>query len=428
MKNLYIIILLCLLIHFGNYVNAFAQENSSNSGTPGNFLNDSVNKQLQEINATLSELKNLIKNNMVDESMVVGYLVVKQHKGIILHKDSIVGNQQFKRANNPEIKINLDSIVVITKNGYIVDLQVVSNHRTFTNFRAPIALTVKRINKGDKLWYVTPFDTSYILASDIFQFIVRSPYLPEDDEFVFDFTSNKLDTIHVFKKDVGLNTIFDIRVYSDLLAVLGGKPNGLFQTDANLKQVLNRTNIKNFGIFLMQYFKFNLSATKFDSKSGVTDSINFNRSSLVQKSWLTSEVTFNLINEWVPRKSMSIVYLDFGGGINLSNFARKSDTITTTSYSLIVEPGYEFKVADNIGINLNSRFFWNWSPQMELMNQESGELFIRPSFGIFWNPLGNKANRLFGRVIYTVDTRDAKNSFFQVQFGYSLVLSKLISK
>jgi len=128
----------------------------------------------------------------------------------------------------------------------------------------------------------------------------------------------------------------------------------------------------------------------------------------------------------VPNKTLSYVYFDIGGGINLSNLGQSKDTITTTSYSLILEPGYEGKVADNIGFNISSRVFWNWSPQVDFLNYDVGRFFIKPSFGIYWNPLGSKANRIFGRVAFTVDTKDPGNSFLQVQFGYSLVLTKLI--
>lgn len=401
---------------------------------------DSTGKKIKEINDQLASIRDLIKAQEADESTIVGYLFVKKVDGIPIHQDTN-GEPGYNKSGSgsgqtrqiPQQLSKIDSIIIITKNGSIFDIQVIGDDMNFTNHRAPIALTVKSMHKGDRLRYHIPGPENggkgvwiYIYASDILEYIARKPYFPEDDDFVMNLSKTQPDLVHAFRKNVGLNTVFDIRVYSDLLGVLGNKPNGLFLTDINFKQYIHRSNMKNTGNFWLNYFRFNLAVSKFDSKNAVADSADFSRSSLVQKSWLNAEFTLNLFNFWEPRKSLSMIYCEVGGGVNLADLGRKTDTITTTSYSIILEPGYDCRVADNIGANFAIRAFWNWSPQTTFEKWDFSHLFLRPSFLIYWNPLGNKASRLFGRISYTADVREKSHSYLQAEVGYSLVLTKLV--
>lgn len=178
--------------------------------------------------------------------------------------------------------------------------------------------------------------------------------------------------------------------------------------------------------FFFNYLKFNFNASKFDSKVAYTDSSKFTRTSLFQKSWLNTDLAVNIINGWLGKKTLSSYYLDFGGGVSLSNLATTKDTTTITSTYLFLQPGIDLKIADNIGFNFVTRFIWAYSPQTDFNNQNGERVFIKPTLGIFWNPVGNEASRIFGRVSYNVDTKEKKENFLQLQFGYSLQLTSLV--
>jgi hypothetical protein len=263
---------------------------------------------------------------------------------------------------------------------------------------------------------------NYIDINEILQYKSIKPFIPDNDYFTL---TAKVST-HDFAKGVGLNTVFDLRLYSDALGVFGGKANGLVQTDAYFKQIFHRKNFYNSGVFIFNYFKFNLNASKFDSKVAFTDSAKFSRTSLFQKSWLNTDLSINIINGWLAKKSLSSYYLDFGGGVSLSNLATSTDTTTITSPYFFLQPGIDLKIADNIGFDVVSRFIWTYSPQTDFNNQNGVRLLIKPTVGIFWNPVGNEASRIFGRVSYVVDTKEKNQNFLQLQFGYSLQLTSLV--
>lgn len=410
-KKSQLLILSCLLAQL-----AFSQPSTTSATTPADTV---TQKQLKEIEDQLADIKKIIKDNGKDQSSIVGTIILKKRESVTQHalnedKDT-TGNRYYDMKEN----IKIDSITILTKDGYIVEIQVFGNNDIFINQRAPIEISQSRISKSDMLGNG---QGNYIEISEILKYRSIKPYMPDNDYF----TLTAENPTHDFSKGVGLNTIFDLRLYSDALGVFGGKANGLVQTDAYFKQVFHRRNIFNSGIFIFNYFKFNLNATKFDSKVAFTDSVNFTRTSLFQKSWLNTDLAVNIFNGWLGNKTLSSYYLDFGGGVSLSNLATPEDTTTITSTYFFLQPGIDLKIADNIGFNVDSRFIWSYSPQTDFNNQDSERLFIKPTVGIFWNPLDNEASRIFSRVSYCFDTKDKKENFMQLQFGYSLKLASLV--
>jgi competence protein ComGC len=392
------------------------------TATPAAATDTATQKQLTEIKDQLADIKKIIKDNGKDQKTIVGTIILKKKEDVtqygynvtIKNNDSI-DNHYYDLKKN----IKIDSITILTKDGYMVDIQIFANNDIFTNKRAPIEVSQSRISKSDMLGNG---QGNYIDIGEIIKYKSIKPYIPDNDYF----TLSSKDSTHDFSKGVGLNTIFDLRLYSDALGVLGGNANGLVQTDAYFKQVFHRSNIFNRGIFLFNYLKFNFNASKFDSKVAYTDSSKFTRTSLFQKNWLSTDLAVNIINGWLGKKTLSSYYLDFGGGVSLSNLATPKDTTTITSTYLFLQPGIDLKIADNIGFDFVTRFIWTYSPQTDFNNQAGKRLFIKPTVGIFWNPVGNEASRIFGRVSYNVDTKDKKENFLQLQFGYSLQLTSLV--
>lgn len=405
-SKLLFILIVCLIVQF-----AYGQTPATAAAT----TDTATQKQLTDIKDQLAGIKKIIKDNGKDEETKVGEIILKKVKSVTVYSDA-----KFTVVSGETVDI--DSVMILTKDGYIVSIQVFAGDKIYTNGLAPIALTSDRLGGVDALICKKEKQFKYIYTNEIFTYKSLNPFIPDNDGF----TLTEKDNTHTFSKGVGLNTIFDLRLYSDALGVFGGKANGLVQTDGYLKQVFHRSNIFNSGIFVFNNFKFNLNASKFDSKVSYTDSAKFTRTSLFQKSWLNTDLAVNIINGWLGKKTLSSYYLDFGGGVSLSNLATPTDTTTITSTYLFLQPGIDLKIADNIGFNFMTKFIWTYSPQTDFNNQDGERLFIKPSVGIFWNPLGNEASRIFGRIAYNVDTKDKKEHFLQVQFGYSLQLTSLV--
>jgi hypothetical protein len=192
--------------------------------------------------------------------------------------------------------------------------------------------------------------------------------------------------------------------------------------------MLNNCNVKEHGSFFVHYLKVNFNASKFTENNSFIDSAHFSRTALLQKSQLSAELALNIFTGWLDFKSFSDYYVDGGTGFNMARVARSGgDTSTVLASNWFVEGGVDLKSSDNIGFNGYIRFLDQFSPQTDWGNNSQGHLFFRVGAELYFNPWNNTANRLFARCNYTFATSkdDDKNNFFQLQLGYSVLLSSL---
>lgn len=365
---------------------------------------------------------NIIKNNSDDATISIGTLSMRNTPVYA----SINGVQTGRM-------IVIDSVFISIKDGSIVNILVYSaNGEIFTNGEAPIAATDDRVRKGDML--VSDRDDEVCVSiSDIISYPQRDAknIMPDDTSF----TISKISPNAILHKGVGINTVFDIRVYTDALGLLGGQSNGLVQTDANFKQYINTTNWPNNPAFFFHYFKINFTASKFDSKDKyeALDTATFSRSHLTQKTWLNASVEFNIFDVYLSNKSLNNFYIDGGAGLGISEVTKGTDTGSVICPHFMAEAGFNFKPANNIGCNIGARFIYQYSPQTDfsaMTTDDDPRAFYKGFAMVFWNPYGSKSSRIYARAVYTFNFNpmDKKNSFLQLQFGYSVLLSKLVKK
>ncbi|SMO53133.1 hypothetical protein [Gracilimonas mengyeensis] len=303
----------------------------------------------------------------------------------------------------------------------------------FSNAQAPIGVTSYRLDKGDKLLYRSSDSTEYYLFTNNFwEYESLGNYAPDDGLYIIEkkdyLNDSKYKDGIILTRGVGINNIFDLRLYTDGLATLGDESNGLIQTTASFKHIIHRINYPNKGLIVpFHYTKTNLNLRKFDSKFASIDTSNFTRSSYLQKSWLSTDISFSLINGWVENKSLSSFYLDFGAGLFLSDLKEQDNSKTTISYAFFLEPGLNLELADNFGTDLSIRRFLHYSPETSFNNEDKRRRFLNTQFELFWNPLGDRNSRIYGALSHTIDMK-TKDSFFELQFGYSIRLTDLFKK
>ena len=325
-------------------------------------------------------------------------------------------------------KIVIDKVSLLFQDGYIIDIQVFSGNDVFTNTRSPITIDSKRFSSqiSDFLFNKMNGDEAIILQQAVF-YQPLTTFYPEDKLLILK-NSHSADTL---KKNVGVNTVLDLRVYTDALAALGNEPNGIFQTDVRLKQFLHRKHYRNEGSKIFQYVKINFTASKLDSKKDFVDSSsNISRTGLFQKAKINAEAQVNLFTSWLGRKTLNNYYFDFGAGFNTVKLAGLKDTSFITIPSLYMEAGITLKNSSNIGFDFYSRYTFQYSPQTDFNDQNGDVKFLRFGGEIYWNPFNDEASRVFGRINYIMglSSKEKKNSFSQVQIGYSTLLSKVIGK
>lgn len=322
----------------------------------------------------------------------------------------------------PTRLIMIDSVYIIVNNGMIIDIAVYSGKKKFRNQNAPIGVTKRRFTKIKDRLHVDR-SSEYVLLQEILDYLSPNSYMSDDAVF---WLTQKEPTKYLTKSS-GINSIVDLRFYTDALGLLGNKANGILQTDARLKQYIHSSNLPRSAFFPFQYFKINFSASKFDDNEHYTESANISRAGLLQKSFINTEIALNGFNTSLGYKSLSTFYLDIGGGISLAKLAKSSDSITITMPFLFTELGVNIKPANNFGFDINFRVLSQYSPQTRFNDNGEAAVFCKTGIEFYWNPLENRAGRIFGRGYYVVpfDGDEIENQFLQLQIGYSVRLSDI---
>lgn len=380
----------------------------------------------------IKEIKEAIKDMDKDEIQHIGTIAFNPVNSYPVYECIPTYIKRSRLQSNPVQcniikKIKIDSIAMTITNGFIINISVYSGKENYTNNQAPIALTYRRMGGEDNL-YLTGNNNASIVYQEIINLSLDNSYIPEDCKIVLKIGNSSQN----LQSTISINTILDARIYSDALGLVGGQSNGLAQTELKYKQIWHRINILNHGDFLGQYFKVNLNLSKFDSKDKYTDSVGFSRSKLLQRSYVTSEFAFNAINGWLfERKAASIYYLDGGIGMNLSRLSKQNDTINgeLIPHYWFVEVGVNFRATDNAGADISGRYIKQYLPKNDFTSESGPVEFYKISGELYYNPIGKRASRVFAKACYTFigNTIDRKNAFFQLQVGYSVLLTKLIN-
>jgi len=416
----------------GNAASAAAQEDAKAAKVSASEAQEDAEEakeQTQEVkqilHSVMDTLRSLVKAEQLNEEEIVGRLYLRTPNSYIWMKN---GDNAIKTG----VKIRIKRVRVVIKDGWITSSDVFTEDgRHFTN-QIPIACSDKRINhRLDRLFQPAFKDENdFIILQHILGYELEASegYLPDD--IIVDMTPQ--DTI-VLKKAVGLNSIFDIRVYSDALGLFGGEPNGLLQTDARYKLIINRTNIPNTRGFWLPYVRTQLTASKLDSryKYEPLDEATFSRLNLVQKSWLNFELALSPFACFTHSKSFSLFYTEVGANVHATQVAKATDTFSVNIPNFFVETGFNYKVSRNIGLDIFTRTTVQYSPQTDfsdsLQRDADAIWYQRLGAEMYWNPNENKAGRLFARGVYffAYNPEERKRSFLQVQLGYAVLLSKL---
>lgn len=380
--------------------------------------------ELKEVKSKLDEVMLLLRKDYADEEQYTGKLCLIKSKQVKIH--GWHGKQQIMQESGKSETTEIVRVTILMKDGYVVDINAyAANGEQFTNTRATITISTRRLMQTDSLGSVTKKGRC-ILLSDILSYQPYKNYAPEDGNYELT-SSNPCDSLF---RNVGINTVVDMRVYTDALGLFGAESNGLTQTEVKIKQTLHRINLPNTGNYLGHYLKFSANIAKFDSKISFVDSAKFSRAASIQRSWFHAEGAYTLLTTWIERKSMSSLYWDLGAGINAFKIAGNNDTLTAIGQNLFTEFGLNLRSSDNIGFDFTTRTWVNFSPQTRFTATKDANWFVKVGCEVFWNPLNDKAGRLFGKVNYIlpVEAIEKRNHFFQVQLGYSVLLSKALKK
>lgn len=395
---------------------------------------DSLESKISSLQKTLNEVKKIVANDTITSYSVGTFTLFATDNLIIYHYVTDSDKKKIKTATSD--KVNITKVIVDISGGVISDIQVLTKeNKTFTNGSAPIE--VNRFNERcDLLKFFNGNELVYLQTCDFMNWVRSGNYTPNDARFEL----VKKDDSKSLAKDVGVNSIFNIKLYSDMLSAFGNESNGLVQTEANFKTPLISSNIKNKPFFLLHYFTANFRLSKFDDKykySSVlvdnSDTIytssdtTFSRQTLNQRNWLNIDVGFNILSGQFGNKSKSGYAVDILGGFALSNFASFKDSMTVGLPYWGFNPSIKIVPAPNLGLNLSCPLIWQYAPQLKDKGYGQEKKIISPEIEMYWNPMSSPGNKIFARARYVTMVGD-NNPFWQVQVGYNLALSEIINK
>jgi hypothetical protein len=385
------------------------------------------NLQAQD-SAAMSQVKDAIRTALdsvakTTEVQPIGALILRPsipHYFIVhyLHASP----QPMRGVNN----LAVSRVTMYLQDGYIIDINVYAEGRHFTNGKEPIGVTQRRFQASTVRLANIENPNEFVKFNEVLQDDSLTSFVPADGFYQLTPSVNKL----VLYRNVGINTVLDIRLYTDALGLLGSSSNGVIQTDFRLKQAIHRMNWYHTDLYSLDYVKVNFNASKFTGNNGYVDSSKLSRTALLQNSFLNAEIATDLIHFRLDYKSINMGYLDAGAAIHEAHLITTGDTATVLMADWFLEAGLDIKSSDNAGFNLNLRFIDDYSAQTPWNNNASSRIFWRAGAEVYWNPFNSKANRLFARTYFLFANKqaDKPNSFFQLQLGYSLLLSSLVKK
>jgi hypothetical protein len=311
--------------------------------------------------------------------------------------------------------------------GYIIDINVYAGGRIFTNPRGPITLDGKRFSG---IYYEDYLKnkknpSEFIMLQEALDYDSTNTYYPEDG--LYELTKKQSSIL--MHRNVGVNTVLDLRLYTDALATLGDEPNGIFLTDLRFKQFIHRKHAPSMGLKFVNFFKVHLNATKLDSKNAVVDTAGqFSMLELFQRSKFSTELVVNVVNTWLERKTLNMAYIDIGAGFSNVDIKVPGDTVTIKVRKLFAEAGINFRNSSNIGCDFNVRLIFQY-PSVDFKHTSTIPKMLRLGAEVHWYPFQDPTNRVFARInyIHGLTNPDKRNSFAQVHIGYSTLLSKAFS-
>lgn len=322
----------------------------------------------------------------------------------------------------------IDSVRLFINEGVIEHIKVYTDGgNVFYNTKAPIQLLTIENRFDDQL--INPYDSTRILLKNVISFDAdrRFNYFPDEQSILLSNKPNKEGVIiNTIKLDAAnnINSLLNIQVYSDLLALFGDQPNGLVQFEASTKFYLHRGNFKNKFAYLPldviePFFHFNKVNNKFDTIQLSTIS-NINRLELYRRSTYSVGLSTNILRwDWRPSNTIE---LKAGYYLSSGNIVVDNNKTEYTLHNPYFEVALKNKKLNNFGIDLRVRYlFQKLNENSFIQNDEWNRLFSYRAT-LFYFPNKKEDSKFFLRFINYLNLSNRSQDFKQLQFGYQQAL------
>ena len=345
--------------------------------------------------------------------------------------DSLVTIRRIEKGKKEHIivrKAKIESVEIVLYNGAIRKngLKVVlDDGKVYRNKYSPVTLYRLDKMKGEDLFVDHKRDDSsgFVIAlGDVINYIYNGKFTYPSDQVVDLNPKKMVDSIFV---ESTISELLDVNIFSDMLALVGRKANGIIQTQVT-GTFLTNTNrtFKNTDMVLHNFTKAYFRLSKYDSKFGQLDSNNnqrdkvdsvVNRLYLNQIAYLQAGVKVNLLRIGLGNNQQFL--LNAGAEISLTNADSiyNKDLITVNYY-----PELEYTVSrlDNFGLEASVKYLWQHAAENSPFKNKERICILNPQVTIYYFPFSNPNNKIYVRYAHFAQIGDGKYNYPQFQFGF----------
>lgn len=240
--------------------------------------------------------------------------------------------------------------------------------------------------------------------------------------------TRKSDTAYIENKTT-ISNLLNIAIYSDLLALIGRKANGIIQTELDANFITNTRTWTKLDFTPVSFINPYFGLAKFDSKYQQIDSSKLGKNNkdsidrlyINQTAYLRAGLRFNIakISLW-PNQEMQI---NGGSELVLTNADSifKKDIVTINYYPEII---YRVNRMDNFGLEAAARWLIQVpSKNIEFFNSKP-VVFFNPQVTLYYYPFSDPNKKIYLRYNHFAEIGAGKSNYPQIQFGYKTNLFK----
>lgn len=428
MKNLFFI-----LAHvFLTLTIGYAQNTDSTQQTKPT----EAEKQIKIINEKLDAFLKVNETDYIGKIKMYNNSVPRYSKDIFSLKIDTTANnktdqEKVKILLSSKIendKIIIDSLEVSISSGVIDFIRVYSGNDIYEN---ESSISLQNFNKAifKSFIYNTTDNNLFLRLPDFIQYLPNkgNHFIPDDIDFVLSMNEDR--KYKVLTANVDLNSHIEVQIYTDFLSFFTNKPNGLIQTEARSKFILNTIPVsgnKYFGNFIDVYFKYSKFDSKFDAfQIDGSEKPKFlkgqERIFLNQYSFLNIGTKLNILKIKSPRFEMET---NVGCQYDLANvkYAGEDNKTQIDLFSFFGEVKYSVFRSKNFGMNLGFTAVSQFVASKDVnILSNTLDVYGLSEVLLFYNPKNEKSNKVFLRFRQMTDY--VTGQFVNFQIGYSSKLS-----
>lgn len=413
----------------------FCEKFSEHLKKLGNDLKNTSKEQKDICNRLFEQIKDKYESFTLSNNPFYKKLKDDSEKRLKVGYIKILDNDLTKDIERVKLEI---------RNGVLYIINLHKKDSIYTNQRSPIDLTNYRRRNTDMIHKIGKNEQKeksknpYLILGEIIEF--DTDYYPNDTIIELSKDNGNINTKVDLYASANLNSFLTVKVFSDLLALLADKGNGLIQTEANAQINVHRTNVCNSYSYFFSNIEPHILYSKFDSKfqklelTPLNSRFELNSIKTLQNSFIQFGLNTDAFT-WFWNSKKRNKFTVNAGVLWYINDLITSDTKVegqVISFAFTAQISNRFSPLPNVYCDVNFRLLKNQltgtknldSKEIAIKNKD--EIIFNPNLLISFYPVEKKTSNLFFKFSYFSDFQANSYNFYQMQVGYSITVADIL--